>query len=766
MTLAACGGLCHCLLLGLVGLAAAAERPTTPQRLLPEALELARSLADGQGYGNWAKPLAMLRIASTMRLAGMAQQAEAAFEVCAAHNARLTEPAIRDEIAIELCRAFTLLGSASRAKKLAGDISFRNYSCVALYVIARTALESGRAAEAEQIIRKAPALSRSNPQKTSSNDDLWTRALVRLAVQMNELSLARELIGSLRYEPWRSAAWGDLAVALAQQGEAKQAIEAAEQTPDPYMRTLACARVGACFASPSNSEHLARIMQLLGQAVAKIADDATHDHALRVATEKLVAAGNKGAATPLVAQINNPSLRLLAGLPLLESANTQVMTTQLQQCPEVDRALLAELLMAAAAARGASATTLHVSKQIADPGQRCRALAEAACRAGPEQKADATCLLDAAAEAARDIVDPAWRCHAQLRLALGHHHVKQVKAVGQYLTAAEEELKRQTEKEVIRALFSPLVEAAIACGCYEHAQRLIAGKMSPEGDHELRNRLVPMLVSIGQYDLALAQCERKQLTDPFARRLLVYRLARAGQLDQAATFARRLGTSDRAEALAEIALAQLSRPGVIKRDQRGVVGVSLHGSWGSWFPRLERMGLDWELMPFSEPYEAGPERLKAKYLMLAYPGTGGHQLHVGVAGAENMREYLYSGGGFFGICAGQFLATQRRFVECDWIYMRGQGPHQVQIRRRHPIAVDLPSVIVINRRNGGILIPRPGCETIGWYDSIDRFAALVAGRYGWGRVVAFSPHPEGSSGFEPRDRLCIHATRWAIGGVP
>ena len=99
-------------------------------------------------------------------------------------------------------------------------------------------------------------------------------------------------------------------------------------------------------------------------------------------------------------------------------------------------------------------------------------------------------------------------------------------------------------------------------------------------------------------------------------------------------------------------------------------------------------------MPFSVPYEAGAEGLKARYSMLAYPGTGGHASHVAVAGAENMRQYLYSGGGFFGICAGQFLATRRQFVACDTVYMRGHGPHQIQMRKDHPIALGLPPVII------------------------------------------------------------------------
>jgi hypothetical protein len=64
------------------------------------------------------------------------------------------------------------------------------------------------------------------------------------------------------------------------------------------------------------------------------------------------------------------------------------------------------------------------------------------------------------------------------------------------------------------------------------------------------------------------------------------------------------------------------------------------------------------------------------------------------------------------------------------------------------------------------MAPAPGCDVVGWYDTIGRYAGLAAANYGLGRAVAFSPHPEGSSDFVPRDRLCINAMYWIIGGTP
>jgi hypothetical protein len=198
------------------------------------------------------------------------------------------------------------------------------------------------------------------------------------------------------------------------------------------------------------------------------------------------------------------------------------------------------------------------------------------------------------------------------------------------------------------------------------------------------------------------------------------------------------------------------------------VGVSLNGGWAAWFPRLERMGVSWELMPLSEPYELGAAGLAAKYGAVGYPGGGGHEVYTGLAGIENVRDYLYAGGGYMGICAGQYLATQQHYVESDSLGMGcpSGSPHQVQMRKPHLVGLGLPDVITIARRNGGILIPRPGCEVLGWYDTIERYAALVAQDYGYGRVVALSPHPEGASGLDPRDHLCINALNWVMRGLP
>jgi hypothetical protein len=583
---------------------------------------------------------------------------------------------------------------------------------------------------------------------------------------MNRLELARKLIDTMQDAFWKSAALGDLAETLARERKIEAAFRVAGEIPDTYMGVLAYVRLGTVFSQQKAAEPLSRALDRLKATVVKLPTEVVRDCALRLAVGKFAAAGNESAAARVAKEITNPTYRLLASCEIVQTASQREILEQLQRCPEQEQPLAAEVLTVAYGGRGMSAAAREASTRVTPGWPRCRALCEAAQRMAETQaKTDAAVLLAAATETLSEIRDSSGRCCARIRLALCEHRAGNAQAVDRHLEAARGEVFQLAPSDGARALLPQVVEAASATGRRQLARSIVLEALKRDPDAVLRNRLVPMLISAGDPDAALAECARSQLGDSYARRLVAYRLALAGKPERAVKYAATWVPGERAEALADIALAQVARPPV-KSVQPKVVGVSLHGSWRSWFPRLERLGLDWELMPFSAPYEEGPEGLAAKYSMLAYPGTGGHISHVAVAGAEHLRQYLYAGGGFFGICAGQFLATGQHLVPCDTIYLRGKGPHQVQIRKNHVIAVHLPSVVIIPRQNGGFLIPRPGCEVIGWYDTIERYAALVASDCGLGRVVAFSPHPEGSQGFDSCDRLCISATLWATGGLP
>ena len=99
----------------------------------------------------------------------------------------------------------------------------------------------------------------------------------------------------------------------------------------------------------------------------------------------------------------------------------------------------------------------------------------------------------------------------------------------------------------------------------------------------------------------------------------------------------------------------------------------------------------------------------------------------------------------------------------DFHYLRGQGPHQVQMAPGHPAGLGLPPVVIINRKNGDFLLPRAGCDVLGWYDAQQICAAVSTARYGLGRVAVSSPHPESGRELAPVDRVFIALSLWALG---
>lgn len=742
----------------------AAEPDLSPAGLLAEAFKLERGFTTGPGYGNWRKPLVLLRIGDTMHMHGLTADAFVALDECQRVNASQEIEAVRDEIAIELCWLFTRMGKADRAKAMLKDITFRSYDAAAVHVIARTLFEMGDFAAAETTIRESAVFSRPPEWKRTRGDGLWLRAMVRLAVQLNNPELARELVAKIAYPFWRSAGQSDLATALARDGKPREAMKAAAEIADTYMAALAHAKLAATLAQADDAAGLVSALEQLTECAAKLKGDAERDYVLRFAMQRLLAAGSVDAAAQVAEQIKTPCAQLLAKCGLLTPQSFEQTFQAIDLCPEADRSLAAEALAVACGRKGMAQAALTAAERVALVWPRLRALCAAANQIA-EPKVNASALVDPAATCVEAITDPGWRAIAHARVALHYGLIGNPAAVDAQLSAAGAEAAKLTDADVRRAVLAQVVEAAARLKRGAVSKDVVINALSGSDDQALRDRLVPLLVLADEPDAALAECAKVSLRGTVARRTMVYRLARAGRLAQAFESMSRLKSHDKAEALTDIALAQLKLPAP-KPLARKLVGVPVHGAWASWFPRLERMGEEWEFMPFTMPYEGGAAGLAARYSMLGYPGTGGHMLHVSVAGSEHMAEYLYGGGGFVGICAGQFLATGRRFAECDHVYMRGQGPHQVQMRKQSLVNLGLPAVIVIQRRNGGILIPRPGCDVAGWYDTIERYAALIAQSYGLGRVVAFSPHPEGSSGFTPRDRLCINANNWAIQGLP
>jgi glutamine amidotransferase-like uncharacterized protein len=137
--------------------------------------------------------------------------------------------------------------------------------------------------------------------------------------------------------------------------------------------------------------------------------------------------------------------------------------------------------------------------------------------------------------------------------------------------------------------------------------------------------------------------------------------------------------------------------------------------------------------------------------------------------ADAIRNFAKAGGGCIGVCCGQINLCQLGLIEADLINQRILGPciinvvdenHPiVQGVRRDHINPDGSSKIDILCYNGWpMLLPPDGKSVmIASYDADKKVAAIAGAQYGNGRVVAFSPHPEGATCapgiFRDRDSL-------------
>jgi len=533
------------------------------------------------------------------------------------------------------------------------------------------------------------------------------------------------------------------------------------------MAVIGLARVADALARRSAAEPLDAALDALRQAAAKVSNRTERDYALGVAVARLAAAGRLDAAAAMTGLIEGPVAQVRVQCEGLSADRLPAIQNAVAKCPEPERPLLEEFVAIACARHGLASASLDATQRIDSPWQRFRAQA-AAARAMAEagKRAEAARLVQAAASTAEAVESTPWRVRAHVRAALEAERAGVPALTNRQLELARSTLARVTEPELQPGLIAGLAEALSALKRSAALREFAAGVLKAEPPAAVRDRLLPVLAAAGETDLVVAECSGTKRSAGGAFRAVVYRLGQRKALTQALALVGKTSGVRRAEALGDIALAQVP-PSAFRPVEDRPVGVALNGGWASWFPRLERMGVRWELMACSEPYELGAAGLAARYAGLGYPGGGGHEVYTGAAGTENIRDYLYAGGGLLGICAGQYLATRQHYTDADSFGMGcPSSPHQVQMRKLHLLCLGLPEVITISRRNGGILTPRPGCEVLGWYDTIERYAALVAQDYGYGRVVAFSPHPEGSSGLDGRDQLCINGLHWIMRGLP
>jgi putative intracellular protease/amidase len=181
--------------------------------------------------------------------------------------------------------------------------------------------------------------------------------------------------------------------------------------------------------------------------------------------------------------------------------------------------------------------------------------------------------------------------------------------------------------------------------------------------------------------------------------------------------------------------------------------------------------------------------------VVLFPGGSALRQHalLDVEGRRAVQEFVRAGGGYVGICAGAYLATARYNFGLKLVNAkpltgridvgermisatnRGGGRVKIELTDAGKSLFGGPTgAFEVFYYTGPIFSPAsielPAYVSLGTFRSevwkhesqqgtmIDT-PAIIAGRFGKGRVILFSPHPEATEGFEFLVRQSVLATR-------
>ncbi len=189
---------------------------------------------------------------------------------------------------------------------------------------------------------------------------------------------------------------------------------------------------------------------------------------------------------------------------------------------------------------------------------------------------------------------------------------------------------------------------------------------------------------------------------------------------------------------------------------KGIKGVCLYAGWGA----VKAADVEAALRELGIPYTKVDERSVNKMQLetcslLIMPGgyTGRIVGALGEDGLARLRQFVLAGGGYVGICAGAYIAAEKvevpghppglGIIAIENHRKSGKGIRTIAAAQpEHPVLVGCERKMRIWYENGPAIGPGMGVETLATY--ADGSAAVVCSSCGEGRVVIFSPHPEGS----------------------
>lgn len=176
--------------------------------------------------------------------------------------------------------------------------------------------------------------------------------------------------------------------------------------------------------------------------------------------------------------------------------------------------------------------------------------------------------------------------------------------------------------------------------------------------------------------------------------------------------------------------------------------------------------------------------------VLIHPGGSGSRQGkaLGEAGRSKVRSFVKNGGGYLGVCAGSYLATNDYSWSLNLIdakvvdrrhWARGTGMVKLRLSPTgSSFFGQLPGEVEIHYGQGPLLGRRewddlevPDYQSLAVYKTgiaekgaptgiMPGTSAIVRGRYGSGRILCFSPHPEMTNG---RESMINVAVAWLAG---
>ncbi len=184
--------------------------------------------------------------------------------------------------------------------------------------------------------------------------------------------------------------------------------------------------------------------------------------------------------------------------------------------------------------------------------------------------------------------------------------------------------------------------------------------------------------------------------------------------------------------------------------------VCLYTGAGAVLARGVEIALDRLAMPYRQVGEQDIRKGRLEDCsLLIVPGgyTARYVDALGEEGFEHIREFVAGGGGYIGICAGAYIAARNvevpgrppglGIIEVRNERKAGRGLRTITIAKpEHPMVKGYEGEMDIWYQNGPMMEAGEGVETLAVYEKGS--AAIVCAIYGEGKVVIFSPHPEGS----------------------